>query len=167
MLVELVVAMSFLAIAVSALIAVFASSAISLRNAGIEGTALTLADSQVETYKTISYGAMKVDAATIPGGGDPYVTANASDATIPPSTGQVTGGTVGTSACAAATTPLSECATQTLTGPDNRTYRIDTYVHEASGVKKVTVAVRQMIGGSPGPIKARATTAFDPANPPA
>jgi type II secretory pathway pseudopilin PulG len=166
MLIELVIGMMFLAVAVSALMAVFASTQVSLRNAGIEGTALTLAESQIEAYKTMAYNDMRMSSSTIPGSGDPYLTANSIDSTIPSPSGQFTGGTSSSTACAAATTPIPDCAVQTLNGPDGRTYRIDSYLHEVSGLKTLTVAVRQVIGGAPGSIRARATTAFDPANPP-
>lgn len=166
MLIELVIGMMFLAVAVSALMAVFASTQVSLRNAGIEGTALTLAESQIEAYKTMAYTEMRISTATIPSSGDPYVTANSLDATIPASTGQFGGGTATTTTCAAPTSPVPECAVQTMTGPDGRTYRIDSYLHEASGLKTLTVVVRIVTAGAPGAIRARATTAFDPANPP-
>lgn len=166
MLIELVIGMMFLAVAVSALLAVFASTQLSMRNAGIEGTALTLAESQIETYKTMAYNDMKISTATIPGSGDPYLTANSSDSTIPSASGQFGGGTSSSTACATPTTPIADCAVQTLAGPDGRTYRIDSYLHEVSGLKTLTVAVRQVQGGTPGAIRARATTAFDPANPP-
>ncbi|MGL6279847.1 MAG: type IV pilus modification PilV family protein [Gaiella sp.] len=164
MMMELVIAMAFLSIAVGAMIGVFASTMISLRNAGIEGTALTLAESQMESYKTLPYADMKIDSATIPASGtDPYNTASTEDATIPSPGGQVAGGSVGTSACAAPTRPLAECAVQTIAGPDNRSYRVETYVHESGGLKSVTVVARIIENGVPGKIKARASTKFDPA----
>lgn len=165
MLVELLIAMSFLGITVAALIAVFASTQISLRNTGIEGTALTLAESQIEVYKTMGYDDMVISSSTIPGSGDPYSTANATDSTMPVASGQVTGGT--STACTNVTTLVGDCAVQTTTGADGRAYRIDTYVHESGGLKHVTVATRQVVNGAVGHIRARATTAFDPANPPA
>lgn len=164
MLVELLIAMTFLSVAVAALIAVFASTQISLRNAGIEGTALTLTESQIEVYKTMSYAEMAISSATIPGSTDVYVTANSTDATMPVATGQFTGGT--STACTDVTFLVADCATQTITGPDDRFYRVDTYVHEASGLKNVTVVARQVVAGVVGKVRARATTAFDPANPP-
>jgi type II secretory pathway pseudopilin PulG len=164
MLIELLIAMTFLSIAVAALVGVFASTQISLRNTGIEGTALTLAESQIEVYKTMAYADMEISSVTIPGSGDVYVTANSTDATMPLSTGQVTGGT--TTACTNVVDLVADCATQTTTGPDGRSYRIDTYVHEASGLKSVTVVTRQVVNGVVGHVRARASTAFDPANPP-
>jgi hypothetical protein len=163
MMMELVIAMFFLAVAVAAMLTLFASSMISLRNAGVEGTALTLAESQMEGYKTLPYADMVLDSSTVPAGGDVYHTASSQDATIPSSSGLVGGGTVGTTACAAPARPLTECAVQTVVGPDGRSYRIDTYVHEGGGLKSVTVLTRIFENGAVGRVKARATTAFDPA----
>lgn len=171
MLVELVISLTFLAVAVGALIAVFASTVLSLRRASIQGTALTLTDKQMEAYKTLPYSGLMLDASTIPSGSDPYVTANASDSTIPPSTGQVTGGSVGAAACTAPTQAQPQCATQNWTGPDGRSYRVDSYIVASTpsggrAGKQVVVVVRLKSGSTVGPIKARATSAFDQANPP-
>lgn len=160
---ELLIGMVFLAIAVGAMLTVFASSLISLRNAGVEGTALTLAESQMENYKTLPYAEMMLSSTTVPGGSDVYSTASSQDATIPSSSGIVTGGTTSAGSCTAPTRPLVECAVQTVTGPDGRPYRIDTYVHESGGLKSVTVITRVFENGVVGRVKARATTAFDPA----
>ena len=180
MLIELLIAMTVLAIAVGALISIYASSLISLRHTSIEGNALTLADKQIEVYKSLAYANILLDSSTIPSSGtDPYVTANASDSTIPSSSGQVTGGTVGASACTAPTLAQPQCATQSWTGPDSRSYRVDTYIvtitppaSSAGGavrtVKQVTVAVRRVASGVvSSQIWARATTTIDQSNPPA
>jgi type II secretory pathway pseudopilin PulG len=171
MLIELVIAMSVLAIAIGALLAVFASSMLSLRRATIQGTALTLADRQIEVYKTLLYADIRLDAATMPvSGTDPYNTANAADATIPPSSPQVTGAVA--PSCTLPAQAQHACAVQTWNGPDGRNYRIDTYVIAATPAggragKQVTVVVRQIQGGTVGSKAiARATSAFDPASPP-
>ena len=170
MLIELVIAMTFIVLAVGALMSSYASSMISLRHAGTEGTALTLADRQIEAYKSVPYDAIQLASSTIPSGSDPYVTAYSSDASIPSSTGQITGGTA--SSCTTSTQAVVGCATQTWTGPDNQPYRVDTYIVTATvaggrDVKALTVVVRQMIGGSPGSkIWSRATSQFDQSNPP-
>ena len=155
MLVELLISMTFLAVAVGALIAVFASSLLSLRHASVEGNALTLADKQMETFKTLPYVSLKLSAATISGAGTGYVSAPPSNLTGSQqssiTSGQTTGGTF--------------AATQAVTGPDNRSYRIDTYMFPSppntQPVQQVTVAVRSVIGGTVGPIKAQVTSAFD------
>jgi len=169
MLIELVISLMFLAVAVGALISVFASSMISLRNAGISGTAQTLVERQMEAYKTLPYPGLMLSTATIPGNSDVYVTS-------PPttvSTGfvNVSGGTASSSACIAPAQANAQCAKQTFIGPDGRTYRVDSYVIAATpsggrAGKQVTVAVRVMDGSTPGPIKAQTTSAFDPASPP-
>jgi hypothetical protein len=144
---------------------------VSLRHSAREGTALTLADRQIEAYKSLPYDAIQLGSPTIPGGSDPYVTAHSSDATIPASSGQITGGSPAAS-CTTSTMAVVGCATQTWTGPDGQPYRVDTYivsVTPATGrnIKKVTVAVRQMINGSPdSKIWSRATSEFDQSNPP-
>lgn len=170
MLIELVIAMTFIVLAVGALMTSYASSMISLHHSGTEGTALTLADRQIEAYKSLPYDSIQLASSTIPSGSDPYVTAHSSDASIPSSTGQITGGTA--SSCTGSTQAVVGCATQTWTGPDNQPYRVDTYIvaYTPSGgraIKQVTVAVRQMISGSPGSkIWSRATSEFDQSNPP-
>lgn len=171
MLIELLIAMTFVVVAVGALMSSYAASMLSLHRSGTQGTALTLADRQIEAYKSLPYDSIQLASSTIPSGSDPYVTAHSSDPGIPFSTGQITGGTPASS-CTASTQAVVGCATQTWTGPDNQPYRVDTYIVTATptggrDIKKVTVAVRQMIGGSPGAkILSRATSEFDQSNPP-
>ena len=159
MLVELLIALTFLAVAVAALVSVYSASLFSLRHSSIEGNALTLADKQMETFKTLPYASIAIDTTTIPGSGL-YVTSpppnltSSQQAAI--TTGQVSGGTVP--------------ATQTVTGPDNRTYEIDTYVFKTSAGSgyeeyvQPTVAVRLVTGGVAGSIRAQSTSAFDSAS---
>jgi len=159
MLVELLIAMTFLAVAVGALISVYASSIFSLRHSSIEGNALTLADKQMETFKTLPYASIAIDTTTVPSTGlyvtdpPPNLTSGQQSSIT---SGQVSGGTVP--------------ATQTVTGPDNRTYEIDTYVFKTgagSGYEEYvqpTVAVRLVTSGVAGPIRAESTSAFDSAS---
>ena len=169
--VELLIAMTILAVAIGALITTFVSSAVSLRRAGQKGTALTLADTQMEWYRRLPFVDVRIDGSLIPGSGT-YVTANSTDSTIPPSTGQALAGQNGDTTCPSGSSePIACLPVQTVTGPDNRTYRIDTYVNyvnndstlsirtPASGLtlKRVTVVVRD---GSTGTIIAREQSAF-------
>ncbi len=170
---ELVIAMLFLAIAVGALISVYTSSVLSLRHTSIEGNALTLVDRQLELYNTLPYASILLDAGTIPGGSDAYVTAHTSDPTIPSATGQLTGGSAPSGSCTSPTTPQAGCATQTLTGPDGLTYRVDTYIISVTPptggsrpIKQVTVVTRNVKNGAAGAIIARAQSAYDACNPP-
>ena len=54
-LVELLIAMTVLAVGIGATLTLFADSLISLQHAGKEGTAITLADRQMETYRSMPY----------------------------------------------------------------------------------------------------------------
>ena len=169
-LVELLIAMTMLSIAVGALLAVFTSSAVSLRRAGQKGTALTLADTQMEKYRTRTFTAVRIDGTLIPTSGT-YVTANSTDSTIPPSTNQAVAGQNGDEPCSTVDEPAACLPVQNVTGPDGHTYRVDTYVNyvnndgtlsvrtPASGLnlKRVTVVVRD---GSTGAIMARESSAF-------
>jgi Tfp pilus assembly protein PilV len=54
-LVELLIAMTVLAIGIGATLTLFANSLISMQHAGKEGTALSLADRQMETYRSMPF----------------------------------------------------------------------------------------------------------------
>ena len=174
MLIEMTIALTLLVIAIGALMSIYASNIVSLRHASTEGTALTLAERQMETYKTLPYDDVRLNTATIPSSStDPYETAHSSDDTIPASTGQVSGGTVTSTACNAPTGPQAECTVQLWTGPDGKNYRVDSYI--ASGnpsgggraVMSGTVLVREMTGTTPSArIWSRVSSVIDLANPP-
>src|SRR5262245_11499481 len=116
LLLELVLSLVFLAIAVGALMSIFASSMISLRNAGISGTAQTLVERQREVYWNPPCPALKLSAATAPGGSDVYQTSPPS--TISPGFTLTTGGTTAASACSFPADAKAECAKQMFSGPD-------------------------------------------------
>jgi len=159
MLIELLIAMTFVAIAVGALISVYASGVVTLRHASVEGNALALADKQMETFKTLPYSGLALTTGSIPGSGL-YVSSPPSNLTSTQqasiTSGQITGGSV--------------AATQTVTGPDNRTYRVDSYVFKNAGDTnyaeyiQVTIAVRLVSSGTAGAIRAQATSAFNSAS---
>ena len=168
-LVELLIAMTMLSVAVGALLTVFVSSAVSLRRAGQKGTALTLADTQMEKYRTRTFTAVRIDGTLVPSSGT-YVTANSTDSTIPPSTNQAVAGQNGDEACSTPA-PAACLPVQNVTGPDGHTYRVDTYANyvnndatlsirtPASGLtlKRVTIVVRD---ATTGMIMARESSAF-------
>src|SRR5262249_10905399 len=62
-LIELLMAMGVLAIAISAQLAVFSSSYTSLSRANMKGTAVTMADKQMETYRTLPYSCVYLTSA--------------------------------------------------------------------------------------------------------
>ena len=168
--VELLIAMTMLGVAVAGLITVFAASAVSLRRAGQKGTALTLADTQMEKYRTRTFTGVRIDGTLIPTSGT-YVTANSTDSTIPPSTSQAVAGANGDDTCPTSSEPVACLPVQTVSGPDNHQYRIDTYVNYVNNdstlsirtptsgltLKRVTVVVRD---GGTGTIMARESSAF-------
>jgi prepilin-type N-terminal cleavage/methylation domain-containing protein len=141
-LIELLIAMTVLAVALLALVAAFSSGALTLQRAGQTSTASALANQQMERYRSLKYCSIRLDDASIPGTA-PYT----SDPAYSPS--QV----LDTAVCGGSAQPCSggpppECdASQDITGPDKRGYRVDTYVvsETPSGgreLKKVTVVVR-------------------------
>jgi type II secretory pathway pseudopilin PulG len=156
LLIELLIALTMLAVAVGALISVFSASVFSLRHASIEGNATAIADDQMEVLKTLPYASLALNSATIPGAGDVYVSAPPTNLTgsqqAAITSGQVGGGSL--------------AATQNITGPDNRSYRADTYIFQnapsgGENLVQVTIAVRWVNGGTPGTVMGQATSAFD------
>lgn len=159
-LIELVIAMAIMTVAIGALMTAFAASAVSLRRAGQKGTALSLADTQMERYRTKPFTSVRIDGTRIPNSGT-YVSAHAADATIPASTGQALAGQNGDVACPATDPPAACLPVQDVTGPDGHGYRIDTYVNyvyndatlsvrtPATGLtlKRVTIVVRDAATG--------------------
>jgi hypothetical protein len=181
MLLEMLIALTFLAIAVGALMSMYASNLVSLRHASTEGTALTLVERQMEAYKAMPYASIRLNQSTVPSPStDPYRTANAGDSTIPSASAatMVWGGTVGSGTCAAPTTPQPECAVQYWTGPDGLAYRVDTYIVSGApvsngpgasprSVKSITVIARRVVSGSTDTkIWGRTASVIDQANPP-
>jgi prepilin-type N-terminal cleavage/methylation domain-containing protein len=151
-LVELVIAMAVLAIALLALVAAFSSGALTLQRAGQTSTASALANQQMELYRGLKYDSIRLDSGSIPPSGDVYRLDSAYNLV------QVT-----SPACPG---PPVECdASRAVTGPDGRSYRVDTFiVHEtpAGGreLKKVTVVVRDGDALTAGGL-VRASSKFD------
>jgi Tfp pilus assembly protein PilV len=154
-LVELLIAMTMLTVGVLALLATYSSSSASLVRSARVGTAVTIADKQMELYRALLYTDIRLASATIPSSGN-YVAAGT------PYTGasQVT-----TPACSGSPTP-DECnASRAVTGPDGRSYQVEVYVylHTPSGgrqIKSVSVVVRDNADSSR--VLARQESTFDP-----
>jgi type II secretory pathway pseudopilin PulG len=126
-LIELLAALAILSIAISALLAAFASSVLSVSRAGAEGTALTVADRQMEVYRTLSYDCIALNSGTAPAG-------------CPAKSGF----------------PTPYSATQTPTAsdtPDHRTYTVTTTISYATAdnkQKQVVVSVTNAAGNEIG-----------------
>ena len=145
------------------MITVFASTMISLRNAGIEGTALTLAESQMEATRPSRTPTSGLDTADGPRpAAIPYNTANSPTRrcrrrAVSPAASRSRRSVHGTHPAG------RRVCRADVNGPDGRQYRIDTYVKTSGTLKSVTVVARIYENGAVGRIKARASTAFDPA----
>jgi type II secretory pathway pseudopilin PulG len=153
-LVELLIAMMILNIGLLALLAAFVSGSNAVRQASRISTASTLADTQLELYRALTYSAVALDPLSVP-------------LTAPYTTDSAYVSTQVTLTCASGTyTSYPQCnASRTVTGPDHGTYRVDTYIVSRTptngrSVKSVTVVVRDS-SNLTGPALARAATSFD------
>jgi type II secretory pathway pseudopilin PulG len=146
-LIELLIALTLLVIGVGAALSVFASSFVSLQHTSREGTALTLADRQLEAYRSMSYSCLPAASLLAP---DP--------------------------ACATPFTdpfPNPYSASQTVTGtesPDHRTYTVTTTVTDVgtdcgTGVREIIVVVTDPTNGNEN--LARETSCFSSVGGPA
>jgi len=175
-LLELLLAFTILTIGVGALLTLIAAGFVSLQRSDRAGTALSLAEKQLELYHGVSYPYIRLSATSLASvsAGSKYMTANSSDSSIPPgtSTSQSLDTASGNQACTAADATL--CApVQTVTGPDHYNYEIDTYVTQcpsgsitscpsaasADPVKQVFVVVRDATKTG-SPILARDASTF-------
>jgi len=113
--IELLMAMVMLNVGILAVAASFNAGIVSLSRASKISTAATLADSQMELYRAITWSSIALDSSTIPSTA-PYTTDSAYSVT------QVT------TTCTGSPLP-NECnASRTVTGPDRKPYRVDTYI---------------------------------------
>ena len=148
-LIELVIAMAILTVGLLAILATFSSGMTALAVSSRTANASTLADSQMQLYRALTYCSIRLRDGSIPATA-PYTNAPHHDAAATKVT-DTAPGSCGTSTltCPAPPGALKECeATRTVTGPDGRSYRIDTYIvtksvgSPARETKKVTVVVR-------------------------
>lgn len=155
-LIEVLLALIILSVAIMTLVSSFASATVAINRASRISTAGVIADSQMERFRAMTYAWIGIDTAT------------ATDATYKADTACVGGAScsnvapnLGASTCRSpgqvfVAFPLNCVPTQSTTGPDGRTYRLDTYVRGAQTVtignprstKLVTVVVRDSSNGN-------------------
>ncbi len=138
-LIELLIALTILVIGVAATLSVFSSSIIGLRHTGQEGTAVSLADRQLETFRSMPFNCIPV-AATFP--------------PVSPPAGCLTPSGFPNPYLATQVTSAAE-------SPDHRIYTVTTAVSNVAGSTteiSVTVALN-----SGGPILAKETSDFSSA----
>jgi type II secretory pathway pseudopilin PulG len=153
-LIELTLAMLVLTIGILALVAAYSSGYVALKRATRVSSATVLADTQMERFRALQFTAIKLNTSC---GATCTQDSTYTADTAYSSANQITG---------CATTDQSCLSTQTLTGPDNKSYRMDTFIDWAcaSGtltttpsvscstgqnpVRVVTVVVRKTTGGA-------------------
>lgn len=162
-LVELVAAMVLLSIGILAVAASFTSGVLSLKHASHTTTAATLADRQLELYRSLHYADILLDSTQMA----------SVDSTYTGDYAYSEGGTVtqitGTCALSGGAAVACEPMQTGIVGPDHSMYRIDSYVvadtvstsggTSGQAMKKVTVVVRD--GTTTGTTLARVQTVFD------
>jgi prepilin-type N-terminal cleavage/methylation domain-containing protein len=152
-LIELLIAMTVLNVAILALYGTFNAGSLAIRRAGMVSTAETLAEKQLELYRALPYDSIGMDTSLLTG----------TDSTHQSDSAWNGGTQVVPASC---TSTAVECKPQqsSVTGPDNRTYRVDTYViaptapATARAIKQATVAVRDVKSGK---LLARLVSTFD------
>lgn len=162
-LVELLVSMTMLNVGILAVVAAFNSGALALQRAGEVSTASVVADKQMELYRALKYTENALDATAV-------TTAN-TDTTyqcdpankIDPA-GPCGGSNQQVQVLKTCSTMTPQCnPRQTVSGPDQRQYRVDTYVVSQTPpngrpVKLVTIVVRR---GSDLQVLGRVSSSFD------
>jgi prepilin-type N-terminal cleavage/methylation domain-containing protein len=141
-LVELVIAMVVLSIAILALVAAYSSGFTALRRATRVSSARLVADSQMERFRAIQYRAIQLNTTC---GASCTEDATYTADTAYSSTAQVTGCT---------TTDATCLPTQTKTGPDGASYRLDTYIAYNCWTGTLSTSPSITCGsGNPAPVK--------------
>lgn len=133
-LVEMLVAIVVINVGLLAILLSLTSGMTTLRRSAETSTASAIADRQLERYRAVAFTSIYLDTASLAAADSTYT----SDAAYSASQVNQTCGTL-TAAC----TP-----SQTVTGPDGRSYRVDTYIvwttpAGGTAVKQVTVVVRK------------------------
>jgi Tfp pilus assembly protein PilE len=162
-LIELLVSMMMLNIGILAIVAAFNSGAIALKSAGEISTASVIGDKQMELYRALKYTEIALDTTAVAtANGDAHYQCDLANKVDP------------AAACGGAnqqTQQMKTCGTmtpqcnprQTVTGPDQRSYRVDSYVVSQTpptgrAVKLVTIVVRRTLDLR---VLARVSSSFD------
>ena len=162
-LIELVIAMAMLNVGILALVATFNSGAIALRNASDVSAASVLGDKQMELYRALKYTEIALDTTAVgTANGDATYQCDVANKVNP--AGSCGGATQQTQQLKTCGTMTPQCSPrQTVNGPDQRPYRVDTYIVSQTpptgrAVRLVTIVVRR---GSDLRQLARVSSSFD------
>ena len=162
-LIELLVSMTVLNIGILAVVAAFNSGALAIKRAGEISTASVLGDKQMELYRALKYTAIALDGTSVTSANADatYQCDRANKIDINGACGGANQQTQIQTTCATMTPQCNP--RQTVSGPDGRSYRVDTYVVSQTpptgrAVKLVTIVVRR---GSDLGVLARVSSSFD------
>jgi len=135
-LIEMLIAIVVINVGLLAILLALNSGMVTLRRSAESGTASAVADRQIERYRALAFVAIYLDTTLVA----PASTDSTYETDSAYSASQVS------QTCL----PLSAACTpsQTVTGPDGRSYRVDTYIVwttpvGGAAVKQVTVVVRK------------------------
>jgi len=140
MLVELVIAMAVLTVGILALVGAYSAGYASLNRANSTSSASVLADSQMERFRALQYAAIQLN--TTCGASCTEDSTYTSD-TAYSSTAQVSGCTSTGAAC---------LPSQTKTGPDGKSYRVDTFIRYSCPITTDTLSTSPLTCGSGEPL---------------
>ncbi|TML47198.1 MAG: type II secretion system protein [Actinobacteria bacterium] len=143
-LIEMLAAIVLINIGILAMLLALSSGVLTLRRSAQLSTASVVADKQIEQYRAMTYSSVYLDTTSLTSTDSTYRSDAAYSATQVSQT---------CSPLVSACTP-----SQTIAGPDGRSYRVDTYVVGGRAVKQVTVVVRK--AGTTATL-ARALSTFD------
>jgi Tfp pilus assembly protein PilV len=162
-LIELLISMVMLNVGILAIVAAFNSGAIALRNASEVSAASVLGDKQMELYRALKYTEIALDATAL-GTANSDTTYQCDLANRVNPAGSCGGANQQTQLQQTCATMTPQCnPRQTVNGPDQRPYRVDTYIVSQTPptgrtVKLVTIVVRR---GSDLRQLARLSSSFD------
>jgi len=164
LMIELIAAQLVLLIALLALIGAYSLGYFSIGSAGTTSAAGLLANNQLELYSSLPYASVGLDATTLTSVRTNDATYNSDETALPSGvTGDVTISSCGSTA---------QCLpVQTLTGPDHKTYKVETFIralpngaYPTRTEKVVTIVVRNMsASGTPKVLTMQ--SAFDTGSP--
>jgi type II secretory pathway pseudopilin PulG len=167
-LIELLMAMVMLNIGVLALVAAFNSGTVALGRASKDANAGTVADTQLELFRGLKYTAIVQDTTEWNAAvADATWTADSvyqNNMKAPITAPKALVSTVTGGVCTGTPVPIACDPSRVVTGPDNRSYRLDTYLYydqPTSGqqLKVITVVVRD--AAQTNRALARVTSTFD------
>jgi Tfp pilus assembly protein PilV len=141
-LVELLIAMMVLTVGILALVAAYSSGFVTLNRATRVSSATLVADSQMERFRARQYSAIQLNTTC---GATCAEDSTFTGDTAYNSAAQVTG--------CSSTTESTCLPTQTKTGPDGKSYRLDTYIEYSCVSGTLTTSPLSCGSGNPYPVK--------------